>query len=116
MLKINKNYKDPKKDEWDARTFEVGDILDASFVYSAKIPHFFKITRRTASTIWAVELGQKITRHDGYGQNGYCVPVEDEIKNNGKEVRGKINKNHYLKLNNSTAHLWDGEEVDFYTD
>lgn len=116
MLKINKDYKKPEdRDRWDATQFEVGDILDASFQYSAKIPKFFKITRRTASTIWAVEIGQKVTSHDGYGQNGYCVPVPDEIRNNGKVYSGRISKGR-LKLDGCTAKLWDGKEVDFYTD
>ena len=119
MIRINKDFKRAEDyDSWDANFFEVGQILDASFVYSAKIPKFFKITRRTKSTIWAVEIGQKVVSHDGYGQNGEVMPIEDKIINN-KEVSGRIvqrNGKGYLKLNNSTAHVWDGEPVDFYTD
>ena len=115
MLQLNKDFKSDDREPYDATKFGIGDILDASFVWSAKIPKFFKVTRRTASTIWAVELEYKVTRHDGYGQNGCCIPLVNKVKNPSEVYSGRISRGR-LKLDGCTAKLWDGEEVDFYTD
>lgn len=100
-------------DSWDARTFKPGDILDASFHYSAKIPYFFIVTRVSKSSVWARRLGKVVVSHDGYGQNGYMMP---NLAERGAEVMGRIRKGGYLKLNDCTAHVWNGKPVDFYSD
>ncbi len=115
MLKVNKDYKDVNRDPYDATQFAVGDILDASFQYTAKIPYFYKIVRRTAAMIECVKLGQKVVSDDGYGQNGTCVPVEDNVLENGKKYKGRISRGR-VKLDGCLAKLWNGEPVDFYTD
>ena len=53
-IKINKDFKDAERDPYNAKDFMVGDILDASFQYTAKIPHFYKVVRRTPSMIFTI--------------------------------------------------------------
>ena len=111
MFKI-KDY--IEREPYDATQFDVGDILDASFQYTAKIPHFYKVVRRTPSMIECVKLKQKNVTDDGYGQNGTCVPIENEIVND-KKYKGRISRGR-VKIDGCIAKLWDGEPVDFYTD
>lgn len=96
-------------DGWNAREFKVTDIL----VKGHSHPHFYIVTRRTDSSIWAVRLGKTVVSHDGYGQNGYVMP---NLAERGKEVMGRIGKQGYVRLNGETAHVWSGRPVDFYTD
>lgn len=114
-IKINKDFKDVERDPYNAEDFMVGDILDASFQYTAKIPHFYKVVRRTNAMIFTIRLNQKTVSHDGYGQNGTCVPVEDSDPENGKIYKGRISRGR-LKLDGCLAKLWNGKPVDFYTD
>ena len=117
MLKVNKNYRDIEdRDPYDATKFLVGDIIEASFQYSARIVYFYEITRTTPSTIFCKRLKQKVVSDDGYGQNGTCVPIENEY--DGEKIySGRINKkSKYVRINDCLAKLWNGEPVDFYTD
>ena len=54
-IKVNKDFKDAERDPYDATQFTVGDILDASFQYTSKIPHFYKIVRRTNAMVFAIK-------------------------------------------------------------
>ena len=96
-------------DAWDAREFKVTDVLTTGHSH----PHFFIVTRRTASSIWAIRLGKTVVSHDGYGQNGYVVP---NLAERGREVMGRIGKGGYVRLDGETAHVWSGRPVNFYTD
>lgn len=115
MLVINENLTEIKRDPYDANLFRVGDILDASFQYNAKIPEFFKVVRKTPSMIECVKLNKKNVTDDGYGQNGTCIPVLDEIVNENKKYKGRISKGR-VKIDGCRAKLWNGQPVDFYTD
>lgn len=100
--------------DWDARTFKPGDILDASYHYSAKIPYFYIVTRVSEHSIWARPLGKIVVRSDGYGQNGEVMP---DLAKKGDEVMARIRRGNYIEFGRCcTAHLWDGKPVDFYTD
>lgn len=105
-MNTNNNY--------DARTFKVGEIVEASFQYTARFPHFFIITRNSGKSIWAVEIGKRVVSDDGYGQNGTVMP--DTSERRGKEVMGRIGKNGYAMLKGNLAVRWDGRPSDFYTD
>ena len=102
------------KDTWDARTFKVGDILDASFQYTMKIPEFFIVTRNTGKTVYARKLGKVVVSHDGYGQSGTMVP--NLAERSEKEYVARIRKDGSIKLEGCFAYLWDGEPVDFWGD
>ena len=117
MLNVNKNLKDlNERDPYDATKFLVGDIIDASFQYSARIVYFYEIVRITTSTIFCKRLKNKVVDHDGYGQNGTCVPIENEFESE-KVYSGRINKkSKYVKIDGCLARLWDGTPSDFYTD
>lgn len=100
--------------DYDARTFKVGEIIEASFSYTARFPHFFVITRNSGKTIWAKEIGKVVISDDGYGQNGQVMPNPARII--GEEIMGRIKKSGYVRLNNNLAYRWDGRPSDFYTD
>lgn len=100
--------------EYDARTFKVGEIIEASFHWSSRHPHFFVITRNSGKTIWAREIGKIVVSDDGYGQNGSVMPNPEVII--GKEIMGRINKRGYAHLDGNLAYRWDGRPSDYYTD
>lgn len=100
--------------DYDARTFQVGEIVEASFSYSARFPHFFVITRNSGKSVWAIEVGKIVVSDDGYGQNGTVMPDTTERKD--KEVMGRIDKQGYVKLNGNLAYRWDGRPSAYYTD
>lgn len=96
-------------DGWDGRSFKVGDVLVTGFSH----PSFFIVSRRTASSVWAMKLGKVAVSDDGYGQSGRIMP---NLAARGKEVMGRIGKRGYVKLNGDTAHVWSGRPVEFWTD
>ena len=110
---MNQNYS-CASNEYDARTFKVGEIIEASFSYSARFPHFFVITRNSGKTIWAREIGKIVVSDDGYGQNGSVMPNPDRVV--GEEIMGRIKKNGYVRLNDNLACRWNGRPSDYYTD
>ena len=110
---MSKNYSCASHD-FDARTFNVGEIIEASFAYTARFPHFFVITRNSGKTIWAKEIGKIVVSDDGYGQNGSVMPNQDQVI--GEEIIGRIKKSGYVRLNGNLACRWDGRPSDYYTD
>lgn len=94
---------------WNGQDFKVGDVLVTGF----SRPAFFIVSRRTASSVWAIKLGKAVVSHDGYGQNGYVVP---NLAERGREVMGRIGKGGYVRMNGETAHVWSGRPVEFWTD
>lgn len=111
---LNK-LKNSNRDSYDANGFEVGDIIDGSFVYTSKQAHFYLVVRRTAKMIEMAPLEKKVVSDDGYGQNGTCVPTEN--KSSERLIKARINKGGYLKIDKwTTGKLWNGKPVDFYTD
>lgn len=100
--------------DYDARTFKVGEIIEASLSYTARFPHFFVITRNSGKSIWAREIGKIVISDDGYGQNGQVMPNPDRII--GDEIMGRIKKGGYVRLNDNLACRWDGRPSDYYTD
>lgn len=110
---MNPNYHYASHD-YDARTFKVGEIIEASFSYRARFPHFFVITRNSGKTIWAKEIGKMVVSDDGYGQNGSVVPNPDKVI--GEEVMGRIKKTGFVRLNDNLACRWDGKPSNYYTD
>lgn len=110
---MNPNYHYASHD-YDARTFKVGEIIEASFSYGSRFPHFFVITRNSGKTIWAKEIGKKVISDDGYGQNGSVMPNPDRII--GEEIMGRIKKTGFVRLNDNLACRWDGKPSNYYTD
>lgn len=98
----------------NARTWKVGDILDATFHYSMSIPAFYIVVKRTASTIWAEKIGRKVASCDRWGQSGMMVPDLD--KRTGHVEMHRISKNGTARFNDSWTKKWDGRPVDFYGD
>lgn len=98
----------------DASGFQPGDILDASFRYSACFPKFYVVVKTTGRTIFAEEIGQKIVTSDAYGQSGTVVP--DVSKRSGKIEVARIRKSGMIRLDGNYTYRWDGKPVAFYGD
>lgn len=108
-FKISKStIRDGRKPD-DANEFKVGDIIVTIYSYNDTcIPEFFKITRRTKSTIWCIELKHKYVK--GSATYGECVPDEEQVIKDGTEIRGSV-RNGELKINKRYAYLWNGEPM-----
>ena len=100
--------------DFDARTFQPGEIIDAPMHYTARYPHFFRITRNSSKSIWARPIRGIVVHDDGYGQNGDMIPDLNDV--GGEEVMGRIDKRGYATLNGNTARRWDGRPSAYYTD
>lgn len=107
-FKISKStIRDGRKPD-DANEFKVGDIIVTIYSYNDTcIPEFFKITRRTKSTIWFIELEHKYVK--GSMTYGECVAGENQVKD-GTEMQARV-RNGELKINKRYAYLWDGEPM-----
>ncbi len=101
------------KDPYDARNYEVGDIICAVYQYNSRHVHFFKIKKLTGkATVEMIELSKR--RVSGDWQNGSCVPDDnDEI---GEILKARINNKGRLKFNDFFCYLWNGQPEDYYTD
>lgn len=98
----------------NARTWKVGDILDATFHYSMAIPAFYIVVKRTDSTIWAERIGCDVKSADRWGQSGTKVPNIE--KRTGEIEMHRISKRGTARFNDSWTRVWDGRPVEFYGD
>jgi len=110
-LVINKNTKIKEKDSEDPTTWEEGDILCAIGGWEMVLVDFYKIIKSTGKSFVVKELKQKIV--SGNGMRGKCVAIEDEFESDAKEIKCRINKYNSVKIDSSSARLWDGEPVYF---
>lgn len=87
-------------------------------------PHAFKVVKVTAKTVVCRELELRVTSHDGYGQNGECIPT-DKFEENGLYGRiiCRVHKDRYgdihLRNKKEDLFLWNYHPCDklrFYTD
>ena len=102
-------------DNYNAHDWNVGDIIDGTFCYTASIPHFFIVTRKSSSCVWLVSIGKNRHARDSYGQEGVCTP--DMTSERGKEKLHRITKCGYVMIDRYTvAKKWDGRPVEFYGD
>lgn len=91
-----------------AADVEVGDILCRSWGYSMTIVDFYRVTKRTKSSIQIEELEYEIV--DGNGMQGSCVPI------NVVKPNSKIEKKNYrildygpvCKIDSHGAYYWSG--------
>ena len=103
-------------DIYNANNFQVGDIIEATFQYNSRHPAFYKVVRRTPSTIYTKALDTYVVSHDGYGQNGLMMPLCDTFASD-KVFTSRINKKRgTIRIADCLGHIWDGEPSAFYTD
>lgn len=95
-----------------------GDILISKGGYNCTLVSFYKVVDITKSGLSAKiqEIGSTIVSHDGYGQHGYVVPNDTEVKD--KIFTRKIGKTflgyNYVRINDYRyAYPWDGKQVWF---
>lgn len=98
--------KDLKKNPDDPNTWGIGDILAGTTHFYGIIPHFYKITKKTAKTFTVVELCGKIVSGQRNGQ--FSEVATDELYDN-KEIRVLIKEN--LRIKDVFVSLWDGNPL-----
>lgn len=97
--------------------YKIGMILSAPYHYSVRIPHFYEVIGvKGKSTIIVLELEQKNVSSDSYGRNGTCVPIPGKFEKNAKEIKCRINKYGYIRIEDKYTYEWDGKPESFYTD
>jgi hypothetical protein len=95
----------------------VGDLITWAYSYSARIPKFGRIIRKTNSSVWIEELPRKVVSHDGYGQNGTCIADINGTPIEKKKSFRFSKRSGYLKIDGQLAYLHnDLKPEDFYTD
>lgn len=97
---------------------EKGTILYANLGWSAGIPAWYEVIKATAKTVTVRRLADRIVSHDGYGQNGYKMPILGwEHPYDNKPMVRKVTESGSVKVGYSAyAYPWDGEKKAFYTD
>lgn len=92
---------------------EVGTVLTYALSYSARIPVFVRVIKRTRCTFQVEELKQIIVSDDGYGQNGTCIAdLESPGIIDKKRHRFNINGNVYI--DNHICYIYNGTPEHFY--
>lgn len=97
---------------------EKGTILYANLGWSMGIPAWYEVIKATAKTVTVRRLADRTVSDDGYGQNGYKMPVLGMWHPYDSEpmVR-KVTESGSVKVGYSAyASPWDGSEKAFYTD
>ena len=94
---------------------EVGTIVVYAYSYNARHPQFCRVIRKTHKSVQVEYLAKTIVSHDGYGQNGTCIPNENEVSHTDPKLH-RFTKNGFLKINDRLCWIYEGEPEDFYTD
>lgn len=121
-FKINKETKlesSKYKDNSEPATIDnvvEGTLLTYAFSYSARIPKFARVVKRTNSSVKIELLEKQIVDDDGYGQNGTCIAnLNGKTEAVNKSFRFK-RANGRLYIDNCPAYIYRGYPEDFYTD
>ena len=102
-------------DNYNAHDWKVGDIIDGTFRYSAAIPAFFIVSRKSEKCVWLISLGKVSYARDQYGQEGKCMP--NLAERGTKEKMHRITKGGYVRIDSyTTGKKWDGQPVEYYGD
>lgn len=109
--KLNKIDKDTKLDNTGPETWEVGDIIVATFTYSMTLVEFYEIVKRTSKSFTLRRLKDKIVK--GNGMEGKMVAIEGEYKSGEKDVVARLNKFGDVKIKDYRCKRWDGDPVFF---
>ena len=111
-LKLNDNIKtQTEKKVDDPTTWDVGDIVVATWGYSMTIVDFYQIIKATGKSFTLRELEQKIVHGDG--QRGESVPIEGKFNEREKPINVRINKYGSVKIDRAYCRLWTGQPVSF---
>jgi len=109
--KLSKINKDTKLDNTGPETWEVGDIIVATFSYSMTIVKFYEIIKRTNKSFTLRQLKDKVVKGDG--MQGEMVAIEGEYEKGEKDVIARINKFGSVKFDSYYCNRWDGKPVWF---
>ena len=105
-FKISKDITSHESDPDDPTTWGVGDILFTSWGYDMTIVDYYEIIKATGKSFVVKHLKDKIV--SGSRQRGESMPILGEYESD-KEIRCKISKYNYLKIDGEFAHLWNGK-------
>ena len=87
-------------------TWDVGDILVATWGYNMIIVDFYEITKATGKSFIVRKLKYQIVSGDG--NRGECVPDEGKYEDD-KFISCRINKYNLVKIKDHYASLWNGK-------
>lgn len=87
-------------DNYNAHKWKVGDIIDGTFRYSACIPHFYIVSRKSEKCVWLISLGKVSYARYCYGQEGQCMP---NLAERGREKLHRITKGGYVRIDSYTT-------------
>lgn len=98
------------------KDIKVGDILYGMWHYSMHFPVFFRVTKVTAKTATAEQLGSDCVQptDGGYGQQGYEAPNVHRVYSTGHIIRqGKrgLETGSYSRYNHYNLEKWDGQPI-----
>jgi len=109
--KLSKINKDTKLDNTGPETWEVGDIIVATFTYNMTLVKFYEIVKRTNKSFTLRQLKDKVVKGDS--MQGEMVPIEGEYDKRENDVVARLNKWGSVKVNGYYCRRWDGEPVFF---
>lgn len=95
---------------------EVGTVITYAYWYSARIPKFARVTKRTPCGVQIETLEKEIVTDDGFGQNGSCIPKLDGPTH---PVHGSFRfkkKSGNLVIDGCYAYIYEGNAEDFWSD
>jgi len=101
-----------------AQDVEIGDILSRMSGAGMTQWHYYRVIRKTGSSVWLEALAVK--RISGDGWTGKCIPTEEVIKDqdvDGKrfQLGYKYDKHVVCSVNGHSCYYWDGKP-DNYND
>jgi len=97
-----------EKNPYEAKYWDVGDIVLTSWGYSMTIVDFYKITKKVGKASFEFEkLESKLVSGSYNSPSGYeVVPDENTVIGT---LRGRIGKHGYVKIGGHIATLWNGK-------
>ena len=92
------------------KTFEVGQICFCDAGCTIKFPKFYKVTRLSKSSIWLQRIESHLIEHDGYGQRGREIPVDQPNGSVFRKVRKSFEdgREYVSDRNGYIIEPWDG--------
>ena len=97
------------------KLYMAGDIIYWYYSYSSAFPNFYKVIRATNKTVWAVPIGNKLTR-GAYNMPSYAVVADPNDIESTKPSTFRIQKDGKIYYSRGSMHevfhKWDGSEIE----
>ena len=97
------------------KLYMAGDIIYWYYSYNAAYPNFYKVVRATNKTVWAVRIGDKVTR-GAYNMPSYAVVADPNKIESTKPETFRIQSDGKIYYSRNYQHAvfrkWDGSEIE----